>query len=158
MKRLFVFILIFISINTQSQVFVEMGTGWSTKNNPVLQLGLKTYISDYFVQLGYISHISSRIENGTLFNITSGIDFYFTETIKVSPTIGYSYHLKNVASRDSDEHGILVAQQVTKKLDKNTSIFLNVAFAESRGYFILGMTSNLSSEKRKIEKIQTLKF
>lgn len=158
MKRLIIFVLILLSNNLKSQVSIEMGTGWFHKKYTVLQLGLKTYVSDYFIQFGYISHMSSRIENGTLVNITSGIDFYFTPTIKVSPTVGYFYHIKNIAARGFDDHGILVAQQVTKKLDKNTNIFLNIAVAESNGFFILGLTSKLQSERIKSEKPKTLKF
>ncbi len=66
--------------------------------------------------------------------------------------------MKNIAARGFDDHGILVAQQITKKIDKKTNIFLNVGVAESNGFFIVGLTSNLKPEKRKIEKIETLKF
>lgn len=158
MKKLILLFCLTISITAKSQIILEVGTGFTTKATPSLQLGVKGYISDYFVQVGYLSHLSSKVNNGTLFNMTSGIDFQLTKKIKASPAIGYFYHLRNTDNITANTHGVMAAQYFSAKLNNCTRIFLNVAVAENTGFFVMGVSSNVKEKKNVKQKVETFKF
>lgn len=149
MNKLFLFLLFLIAnMSTKSQVYIDCGLGYSVNRALAAELNIrKTYLKDYFLQIGYFNHISNKIDNGVVLNISSGIEFKFKNNIKALPSVGWFYHLKSQDYTSLNTKGVIVSQKFTKRIDNSSTGFINLTFGEGIGIVTLGMSSKIGSQK-----------
>jgi hypothetical protein len=148
MKNLFSVILLLISVIGKSQMRADFGSGFSNQSTLAAELAISVSSKDYFAQIGYISHLSRMVDKGTFFNFRSGMVFYLNDKVKLLPSVGVYYHLKNSDYNFLNTTGVMISQKAYIKKDQKTDFFVNLIIAERAAFLTAGLSGLLVPEKK----------
>ncbi len=152
MKYYLILLLLLFSKSLISQVRVDFGAGFSNQNTAAAELNVNVSSKDYFAQIGYVSHLSRSIDKGVFFNFSSGMLFYWNDKIRLAPSVGVYYHLKNSDVINLNTTGVMISQKIYKKMDSKNDFFVNFVVAERAAFLTAGISGSLVPDK-KIPKI-----
>lgn len=148
MKYLIVFLFIFYTGSVSGQMRADFGAGFSNQYTAAAELNVGVSSKDYFAQIGYVSHLSRSVDKGVFFNFSSGMLFYWNDKIKLAPSVGVYYHLKNSDVVGLNTTGVMVSQKIYKKMDNKTDFFINFIIAERSAFLTAGLSGLLIPEKK----------
>ena len=147
MKYLIVFLFILYTGSVSGQMRTDFGAGFSNQNTAAAELNISVSSKNYFAQIGYVSHLSRSIDKGVFFNFSSGMLFHWNDKIKLAPSVGVYYHLKNSDIIGLNTTGVMVSQKIYKKIDSKTDFFVNFIIAERSAFLTAGLSGLLIPEK-----------
>lgn len=146
-KYILLFCFVLSSLSSTSQVDIDFGLGYATKQAPVFELDIrKTFKNSLFSQIGYFSYLSNDVNFGAIFNLNTGMEFKFSDKIKSYPSVGYFYHIKS--RKELNTSGVMISQKTTYKIDDIRSAFINLSLIENHGFFIIGFSVNTKSQNK----------
>lgn len=152
MKYYIIVLLLLLSNKLVSQVRADFGAGFSNQSTAAAELNVSVSAKDYFAQIGYVSHLSRMVDKGVFFNFSSGMIFYWNDKIKLAPSVGVYYHLKNSDVIGLNTTGVMISQKIYKKMDNKNDFFVNFVVAERAAFVTAGISGVLVPDK-KIRKI-----
>lgn len=106
-------------------VSLGIGAGYSTENSFAVDLRVKITSNRYFLQFGYGANTTAMIKAGSVFYAGAGYDICLSETVSLSPMIGYQFTLRSTDKQDLNTMGYAAGVSVTKYLWDGGSVYVS---------------------------------
>lgn len=132
MKTIFLISAIILSVSVSGQCYREPGSlsvgigfGYSTVKSANMDLRIKATADNYYLQFGFSSNMSSKVTTGVAFYAGGGYDIKMSESVSLSPLIGYQYTHRSNDRKELNGMGYIAGLTVYKYMWDGGSLYLS---------------------------------
>lgn len=121
-KIFFISMVVILATVANAQFRLDMGVGYSSTGYATTELSAGYNFKPVFAQVGYLLHLTNKVEGGSIFYGKLGHRIEVGEW-GFEPSLGYTYTLRSNDNKELNESGYTVSLYATKWIYPNAHLF-----------------------------------
>lgn len=139
-KIIFTLIVIALSGNSYAQFSLSMGIGASTKEKGIAELSAQYDFNLFFVQTGYLAHLTRQVDAGTYINTKIGKHIEANDWF-IEPSLGYAYVLRSTDYKELNANNIIYSATLGRNINAG-SVYGSLVYCDKVGIALVGIRYN----------------
>jgi hypothetical protein len=137
--------LLVTSVTTNAQFHLGGLAGYSSNKTATGELSLGYDFKVVDIQAGMISHVSSAVGNGTIFNVRIGHTVNINEYWSVQPAFGVAHHYRSSDNKALNTGSTMYSLYAYKTLERfpQAQLQFGVAYAQKTTIVGVGLRLNM---------------
>ena len=146
-KSLTLFIaLLVISVISNAQFHIGAGAGYSSKQAVISEFSMGYDFNVVDVEIGLLSHWSTAVDKGTIFNVKLGHTIEITDKISIRPSLGYANMYKSSDNKSLNTRSAIYSVYLYKDMPMKAQLFAGVNYADRALIGSIGLRLSLRNE------------